>query len=44
VFGLGYSDIAGGFAASIGVIGLVSYLFYRLAFEQTDKLLSQIPI
>ncbi len=44
VFNLGYSTVVEGFVASIAVIGLVSYLFYRLAFGQADKLLSQIPI
>ena len=44
VFSLGYSDILAGFAASIASITVVSYVFYRLAFGQAKKLLSQIPI
>ena len=44
VFSLGYSDILAGFAASIAAIAVVSYVFYRLAFGQAKKLLSQIPI
>ena len=44
VFNLGYSNVVEGFVASIAVIGLVTYLFYRSALGQADKLLSQIPI
>ena len=44
VFNTGYLDTAGGFVASVGIIGFVSYLFYRLAFGQAGKLLSQIPV
>jgi hypothetical protein len=44
VFNLGYSEVVEGFVASIAVIGFVCYLFYRLAFGQANKLLSQIPI
>jgi hypothetical protein len=44
VFNPGYLDMVGGFVASFAVIGFVSYLFYRLAFGQASKLLSQIPI
>ncbi len=42
-FGFGYVDIFGGFAASILLIGVVSYLFYRFVLGQAARLLSQIP-
>ena len=44
VFNLGYSDILGGFVASIAGIGVVDYLFYWFSLRQASKLLSQIPI
>jgi len=44
VFNLSYSDILGGFVASIAGIGVVSYLFYWFSLRQASKLLSQIPI
>ncbi|MGI0092428.1 MAG: hypothetical protein ACREBS_12040 [Nitrososphaerales archaeon] len=44
VLNFGFSDIVAGFAASIVIIGALSYLFYRLVFKQASKLLSQIPI
>jgi uncharacterized protein YacL len=44
VFNLGYSSILEGFVTSLAVIGLLSYLFFGLAFRQANKLLSQIPV
>jgi len=44
LFSMGYSEILAGFVASIAVIAVVSFVFYRLAFGQAKKLLSQIPI
>jgi len=43
-FNLGYSSVVEGFIASLAVIGLVTYLFYWLAFRQADRLLSRTPI
>jgi hypothetical protein len=44
LFKLGYSDLVAASGMSIALIGVMSYLFYRLSLRQADRLLSQIPI
>jgi hypothetical protein len=44
ILNFGYVGVLEGFAASVVIIGVVSYIFYRLCFGQAAKLLAQVPL
>jgi hypothetical protein len=39
-----YSEILGGFLASVAILSFLSFMFYKLSYDQARKLLAQIPI